>query len=70
MSVFQIVGIRSLTVQSVAQGGSRNMAPRLAPSNLQLIRNITQSQSLTTSQMAEEAECSERTIKNVRRNLR
>ena len=46
------------------------MAPRLPLSKLHFIRDMIQSQSLTTSQMAEEAECSERTIKNIRRNLR
>lgn len=46
------------------------MAPRLPASKLHFIRDMIQSQSLTTSQMADAAECSERTIKNVRRNLR
>ena len=46
------------------------MAPRLPHSKLQFIRDIIQSQSLTTSQFADVAECSEHTIKNIRRNLR
>lgn len=46
------------------------MAPRLPPSKLQFIHDMIQSQSLTTSQMADTAECSERTIKYIRRNLR
>ncbi|KAJ6116937.1 hypothetical protein N7512_006662 [Penicillium capsulatum] len=46
------------------------MAPRLSPSKLRLISDMIQSQSLTRSQMAEAAECSEQTIKNIRRNLR
>ena len=47
-----------------------NMAPRLSLSKLYLIRDMIESQSLTTSQMAEEAECSKLTIINIRRNLR
>lgn len=39
------------------------------PSKLQFIHDMLQSRSLTTSQMADTAECSERTIKNIRRNL-
>lgn len=46
------------------------MAPRLPLSKLYLIRDMIESQSLTTSQMAEEAECSKLTIINTRRNLR
>lgn len=46
------------------------MAPRLSPSKLQFIEDMIQSQSLTTSQMAGAPECSERTIKNIRKNLR
>lgn len=46
------------------------MAPRLPPSKLHFIRDMIQSQLLTTSRMAEEAECSERTIKNIPKNLR
>lgn len=47
-----------------------NMAPRLSPSKLQFIHDMMKSQSLTTTQMADAAECSDRTIKNIRRNLR
>ena len=46
------------------------MAPRLPSSKLYLINDMIESQSLTTSQMAEEAECSKLTIINIRRNLR
>ena len=46
------------------------MAPRLPPSKLRFISDMIESQSLTISQMADAAECSERTIKNIRRNLR
>ncbi|KAJ5102349.1 hypothetical protein NUU61_004571 [Penicillium alfredii] len=46
------------------------MAPRISPSKLRLINDMIQSQSLTRSQMAKAAECSEQTIKNIRRNLR
>ncbi|ODM18131.1 hypothetical protein SI65_06002 [Aspergillus cristatus] len=46
------------------------MAPRLPLSKLYLIRDMIESQSLTTSQMAEEAECSKLTIINTHRNLR
>lgn len=46
------------------------MAPRLPPPALDFIRDMIKSGSLTTSQMAEAAECSERTIKNIRKNLR
>ncbi|OQD72532.1 hypothetical protein PENANT_c242G05870, partial [Penicillium antarcticum] len=46
------------------------MAPRLPPSKLHLIRDMIESQSFTTSQMAEEAECTKVTIINIRRNLR
>ena len=46
------------------------MAPRLPSSRLHFIRDMIQAQSLTRSQMAEAAECSEQTIKNIRRNLR
>jgi hypothetical protein len=45
------------------------MAPRLSPSKRHLIRDMIESQSLATSQMAEEADCSKPTIKNLRRNL-
>jgi hypothetical protein len=47
-----------------------NMAPRLNPSKLLFISDMIQSQSLTRSQIAEAAECSEQTVKNIRRNLR
>jgi transposase len=46
------------------------MAPRLPPSKLNLIRDMIESQSLGTSKMAEEAECSQATIINIRANLR
>ncbi|OQD92153.1 hypothetical protein PENSOL_c044G07464 [Penicillium solitum] len=46
------------------------MAPRLVPSKLHLIRDMIGSQSLITTQMAEEAECSKVMIINIRRNLR
>lgn len=47
-----------------------NTAPNLPMSKLYFIRDMIQSQSLATSQMAEAAECSEKKIKNTRRNLR
>jgi transposase len=46
------------------------MAPRLSPSKLRFIHDMIHGQSLTTYQMADAAECSEQTIKNIRRNLR
>lgn len=46
------------------------MTPRLPVSKLRLIRDMIKSQSLTTSQMAEEAECSKLTIVSIRINLR
>jgi transposase len=46
------------------------MAPRLATSQLELIRDMNYSKSLTASQMAEAAGCSERSIKTIRSNLR
>lgn len=46
------------------------MVSRLTPSKLQFIHDMIQSQSLTTSQMADAAECNELTINNVRKNLR
>lgn len=58
------------TVWSIAKVGSSNIAPRLSLSKLHLIRDIIQSQMLTTSQMAEEVECSKLTIINIRRNVR
>jgi hypothetical protein len=42
------------------------MAPRLPPSKLEMIRDMIHSGSLTISQMAEAAECSERSIINIR----
>lgn len=45
------------------------MAPRLPPSKLHLIRDMIESQSLSISKMAEEAECSQATIINIRVNL-
>lgn len=45
------------------------MAPRLPNSKLH-IRDMIERQSFTTSQMAEEAECTKLTIINIRRNLR
>jgi hypothetical protein len=45
------------------------MAPRLPASKLDLIRDMIESQSFTTSQMAAEAGCSKVTIINLRRNL-
>ena len=45
------------------------MAPRLPLSKLELISDMIQSQSLTTSQMADAAECSEHSIKEIRKNL-
>ena len=47
----------------------RKMAPRLPPSKLEMIRDMILSESLNTSQMAEAAECSERSIINLRNNL-
>ena len=46
------------------------MAPRLPPAKLHLIRDMIESQSLGTSKMAEEAECSQATIINICANLR
>jgi hypothetical protein len=47
-----------------------NTAPNLPMSTLCFIRDMIQSDSLTTSQMADAAECSEKTIKKgfIRRN--
>lgn len=45
------------------------MAPRLASSQLVMIRDMTSSKSLTTSQMAEAAGCSKRSIITIRANL-
>lgn len=46
------------------------MAPRLAPSQLVTIRDMIDSKSLTTSQMAEAAGCSKRSIITISNNLR
>jgi transposase len=64
------VNSHSLAVWSVAQSHLCNMAPRLPPSKLYFIRDMIESRSLTTSEMAEQAKCSHRTIKNIRKNLR
>jgi transposase len=45
------------------------MAPNLAASQHVLIRGMILSKSLTTSQMADVASCSERTIRSIRSNL-
>ena len=45
------------------------MAPRLPPSKLEMIRDMILSKSLSTSQMAEAAECSGRSIINISNNL-
>lgn len=45
------------------------MAPRLLPSKLEMIYDMILSKSLNISQMAEAAECSERSIINIRNNL-
>lgn len=55
---------------SVSEIKPNDMAPRLPPSKLHLIRDMIECQSFTTSQMAEEAECTKVTIINIRRNLR
>jgi hypothetical protein len=54
----------------ICQNYPHIMAPRLPPSKLHLIHDMIQSESLTTSQMTDAAECSERSFKNIRRNLR
>lgn len=46
------------------------MAPRLTLSQLEIIRDMIISQSLTTSQMAEAADCSKRSIITINTNLR
>lgn len=46
------------------------VAPRLPPSKLHIIRDMIESQSLGTSELAEEAECNQATIINIRANLR
>jgi transposase len=45
------------------------MAPRLAASQLEFIRDMIISKSLTTSQIAKAAGCSKRSITNIRSNL-
>lgn len=45
------------------------MAPRLAPSQLVMIRDMISSKSLTTPQMAEAADCSKRSIITISANL-
>jgi hypothetical protein len=46
------------------------MAPRLAPSQLVMIRDMIDSRSLATSEMAEAAGCSKRSIITISNNLR
>lgn len=46
------------------------MAPRLPPSQLEMIRHMVLSKSLTTSQVAEAAECSKLSIINISNNIR
>lgn len=46
------------------------MAPRLSPAKLVFILDMIESQSFTTSKMAEQAECNKLTIINIRGNLR
>ncbi|KAI3096440.1 hypothetical protein CBS147333_9579 [Penicillium roqueforti] len=45
------------------------MAPRLPPSKLEMIHDMILSKSLNTSQITEAAECSGRSIINIRNNL-
>jgi transposase len=47
-----------------------DMAPRLSPAKLVLIRDMIESESFATSEMAEQAECSKQTIISIRNNLR
>lgn len=47
----------------------RNVSPRLPLPKLRLIRDMVESPSLTTSQMAKEKKYSKLTIVNIRRNL-
>ncbi len=49
---------------------THRMAPNLATSQLELIRNMIYSKSLTTSQLAEIADCGKRSIKSIRSNQR
>lgn len=60
----------SLAGWSVAQTHLRNIASRLPLSKLYFIRDMLQSRSLTTYEIAEQAEGSDHTIKNIRKNLR
>jgi hypothetical protein len=46
------------------------MAPWLPPSKLEMIRDMIQSESLTTSQMAAAAEFSELSVISIRSNIR
>jgi hypothetical protein len=46
------------------------MAPNLAPSQHDLIRDMILDKKLTTREMADAAGCSERSIKAIRSNLR
>ncbi|KAJ5917554.1 hypothetical protein N7466_011121 [Penicillium verhagenii] len=46
------------------------MAPRLSPCKLEMIRDMIECGSVTILQMATAAECSERSIVNIRNNLR
>ncbi|KAJ5365248.1 hypothetical protein N7517_008134 [Penicillium concentricum] len=48
----------------------RNMAPRLPRAKLKMIQDMISSKSLTTSEMANAAECSKRSIINISNNLR
>ena len=60
----------SISTHTLSPEDLHSMAPRLLPSKLFLIRDMVQSQSVTISQMAEAAECSKPTVKNIQRNLR
>ena len=60
----------SISTHTLSPEDLHSMAPRLPPSRLFLIHDMVQSQSVTISQMAEAAECSKPTVKNIRRNLR
>jgi hypothetical protein len=63
-----VVEIKGQTIQSCT---SNIMALRLAASQLEFIHDMINSKSLTTSQMAEAAGCSnKRSIINTRSNLR
>lgn len=59
--------VREISVSKIRRN---DMAPRLSISKLHLICDMIENQSFTTSQMAEEAECTKLTIINIRRNLR